>query len=66
MSRILPHVIACSSLLAALPAAAHPGHGSPGLLHWMAPEHLGLAVLVAGCTALVVRSLRGRRTAPPA
>jgi hypothetical protein len=66
MSRLLPIVIACSSVLGAFPAAAHPGHGSPGLLHWMAPEHLGIAVLVAGCVVLVARGLRGRRSTPPA
>ena len=37
----------CASLLAAVPAVAHEGHGLPGAAHWHATDTLGLLLVYA-------------------
>ena len=58
------HRLTAPALFAAtaLPAAAHPGHGEPGIAHWFALDHLAmLAAGVATVAAAVVLRRRARR-----
>ena len=57
MNRPLPILV---TLALATPAAAHEGHGAPGLLHGFSDEHglvLLAAVVVMGLTAWLYRPL---------
>ena len=62
MNRLLPTLVApiLAGMALAGPAAAHEGHGAPGLLHGFSDEHglaLLAAVVVMGLTAWLYRPL---------
>lgn len=49
----MKRISALLSLLVALPALAHEGHGAPTQIHWHATDTFGL-LLVGGLAALAV------------
>jgi hypothetical protein len=59
----MTRLLAAASLLVAMPAGAHPGHGDPGLDGWLhllaEPLHaVSIMAAIALCTAI---ALLGRR-----